>query len=369
MAQKMKPRPPCRRCGEPVRLPQQRYCSQFCMGQDRRKRVTVACAYCGQAEERRPSELGASDQHFCTHGHYVAWKRQQERPVHECAHCHQVKPVPAWANVETRKYCSVACLSAARRTSVDVQCLCGKTFTAEPNELRSGRGKYCSAPCRREGIRRNKTVEVACRRCGAARRIPRSQARVWRYCSAACRWGDGAGGAQTITCQRCRAPKRVPQSLLAAGWGKYCSRQCYSEVRKARRPQITCKRPGCRKRVVVSPIQIARNRQFCSRGCYRLSHKVRTFRCQTCRQEKTRDVWRTPRFCSRACANAGRDYHHPDSLEQRNRLILELAEQRMTAPQIARQMPAEWSLTPATVRTVLHRERQARERLVASRMG
>jgi len=363
MAKPRKPRPLCPQCGvreaaTPSRGP---YCGRTCAGLARQQRVTVACAYCGKEEIRRPSELGASDDHFCTHSHYVAWKRAQVREF-TCGYCGERRQLAAWAKTQT--FCSNRCSGLAKRTRVSRVCpMCSTEFDAEPNEVAGGRGKYCSKSCRYEGRRQNCAAEKLCARDGCGQVIcgNRSTVRKRRYCSRRCRWGADGGRSEWITCQReeCRKRKLVPRSLLNCGWGKFCSRACYLQSRREARPWVKCDRRGCLKRFQVSPSAAGR-RRFCSWRCQVLSRRPGTFRCPVCRKVEQRKPGRRPKFCSGACRNRGRHRARSPLVVARNQFILELAANKMKSPRISEKLKANsdgWGLSPPSIRKVISRGR------------
>ena len=360
MPQIKKPRPPCQHCGQPVRLPQQRYCSQFCMGQAWRKRVTIACAYCAEQRERRPSEVTEGN-NFCREEHRIAFLRERgerERPTFRCAWCHTVRPLPRWAKSQT--YCGISCQSAARRTSIARECpVCSTTFMAEPNELANGRGTYCSSPCRYRGRRLRCAAEKPCARVGCVGVIEGSKSSVAkrRYCSSSCRYPSGQEAFRVITCP-CGRQRRVWRHQLRDGFGKFCSRQCYADARRAARPEVRCQYRACRKLFRVSPSGVGR--RFHSWQCFVRSRAPRSYKCPTCGELFRAKAWRKPRFCSLSCANRGRARGRDPVIVARNARILELDGQGWKAPRIWHQIAEEnlaWLTSPEAIRQVIHRAR------------
>ena len=343
-------------CANRVAWPQAEYCSRACWGAAHRKRVSGPCAHCGATVERRPSEMGATSDLFCSRGHYEAWRCARERPTFECRQCHVVKPLPVWAKAQT--FCSNRCSGLAQRKRVPRVCpVCSNSFDAEPNEVANNRGKYCSSACRYEGRRLQCAAEVACARCGVRFTVPRSQAERRRFCKASCRYRTDAPSLQTIVCAHCGGEATVRRYRVLEGFGKYCDRRCFIAAQQPRRPPLTCARRGCWKRFLAFPSQVEKNRRFCSRRCRDLARRPKTFRCPVCKERKPRPPGRRPKFCSRSCRNRGRVVRRETD---RNARILELSAQGLKAPQIQRQISEEnleWFTSPEAIRQVIHRAR------------
>lgn len=365
MVKSRKARPFCDHCGvrEVARTDRGPYCGRTCAGLARQKRVKVVCAYCGREEDRRPSEIGASAQNFCTHAHYVAWQRDQVGEF-TCLQCGERKRLPRWA--KSQMFCGNRCSGLAKRKRVIRTCsVCSATFDCEPNEVASGRGKYCSSACRYAGRRQGCAAEKPCGRaeCDQIIRGNRSQVEKRLYCSSACRWGVAGGRSEVTTCQRigCDKTRRWPYALLKRGFGKFCSRACYRQSKLEARPWLICQRKACLKK----PFQVAPSagskRRFCSWRCQVLARAPKTFRCPACGEVKLRPAGRHPTFCSGACRNRGRLREREPRVVVRNQHILELAARNMKSPAMAEELQvisetmSGWQLDPAAIRKVISR--------------
>jgi Holliday junction resolvase RusA-like endonuclease len=122
------------------------------------------------------------------------------RPTRECAHCGQkFQAYKSWAD---RRYCSDACVTAARQARNTRLCPhCGQQFV--------GRGpttpKYCSPDCANAAER----VTVQCGHCQTEMTIQRCHRKVTNYCSEACRDVGTRARRRSIRkgdCQTCGGP-------------------------------------------------------------------------------------------------------------------------------------------------------------------
>ncbi len=94
-------------------------------------------------------------------------------------------------NGHESKYCSLACVGKAHKTSVKQVCaVCGKEFNARLNRVKKGFDKYCSQEC----MGRASTTKIK------------------------------------KVCAYCGREFEVKPSLVERGYGKYCSSYCFSKA-------------------------------------------------------------------------------------------------------------------------------------------
>lgn len=106
---------------------------------------------------------------------------------------------------------------------------------------------------------------------------------------------------------------------------KTCSRECYLQRKRLKRPVITC--PICGKRFSVPP-WMAKKRKFCSKQCLGVSRKKRAVKvCVICGKKFEANWYRRGRmkYCSKKCLERSRrKVRNRPNKEQLEHLIHEL---------------------------------------------
>ena len=193
---------------------------------------------------------------------------------------------------------------------------CGKEFICVHRNQR-----YCSRACF------NVPKFYVCQVCGKEFRAPPSQKR--KYCSRECFINrlEGHKRAEYVTtpCLVCEKKVTILKSKFDKGLGRFCSNSCrssyYPQYRHPKgtklvtRTTIKCK--SCGKEFEVTPGQLRKGRQFCSRACINKGRpspkrkpKVKRT-CQHCGKEfEVYPSWTKKdesKFCSKECAYKGRE--------------------------------------------------------------
>lgn len=160
-----------------------------------------------------------------------------------------------------RRFCSYACSGASKRTSLPtLVCVsCNKQFT-----LKKHRGvdaikiKYCSRQCYFDGIVNRKT----CAHCGK-----QFTNRNDIYCSREC-VSNSQRKRIGRECATCGKEFQAIPSLIARGFGNFCSLKCARAHEKKQPVEFRCAR--CDNAFTVIPSQLNhRTPKFCSQTCYR----------------------------------------------------------------------------------------------------
>lgn len=342
----------CSRCGLPFTPARGatagRFCSSGCAYAARRRYerpASVVCAQCGtSAPVTANGGRGRLPKYCGSTCYWEAMRRGRVRP--DRPPCRQCGERPASKN---GPFCSHACASSSFRRRVTVVCTrCGQAMETTPGILRQGGGKYCSRACA--------TPPRTARPCEGCQRVMqlRPSERRRRYCSRACRFGPGSGMC-VVSCRVCGTARRVSAGQLRRGHGTYCSRACFASANTRPKTERRCAR--CQAVMLLRPSDLTR--RYCSRRCVALSlRQPRRVRCRLCGKEARIPAWQRWTYCSRACSNRGRQRVRAPESERRNRRILELHAQGLVAPLIRAALLAEdpaWAITPAGVRTVVHR--------------
>jgi hypothetical protein len=254
----------CRQCGQVLKPSQRLYCSHRCMGDALRRGSPISCVQCGRSFYAAPAHV-ADGRRYCSRACSDAAKLKHDRPRHvPCLVCGEATKEHGGAHQP--KYCSRRCVAEARRrASAERQrvLICAQCGGRRPLPLRS-RLRYCSARCASLARRRSET----------------------RVCAA----------------PGCETTLSVQPHQRAVGRRRYCSRACSDRGRRRgnMRPCVRCGRM-----FYLQGIHIKRNRQYCSRACWRGDGGRRSVQCQHCGLGIERWACQLEmgrgKFCSREC--------------------------------------------------------------------
>lgn len=239
------------------------------------------CGYrrCGQP-------LRGQQRRWCREAHRVAELRSKEVdaiPLRPCKTCGQPMPVRSGSG-RPRIYCSSACKPAPiKRRSPVRQRICGNATCGVVSFTTSQpRQRYCSRACRDEASRRRNSIEVECAACGLPFRKRRDDLQRWSVhcCSNECK----AFAKRTqlfcplrwVSCPKCRL------TWHASNGRRDLCEQCH--------PPVVRRGPACR--LPRRPVQ---SRHFVSCACEHCGtrfldwanlHPAIYHRCPACRPKR-----------------------------------------------------------------------------------
>jgi len=153
----------CEECGDivekyPCEVKDDNYCSQECLSESRRDRVTVHCAFCSSEITRIKSDIN-EENNFCNQDCLNQYKTQKASVELECDWCGEMFTVKqSYTELDQGVYCSSECgysyISEARTKEENhgyKNCHeCGKRTRFHKNKIERNERFFCSEECSNE---------------------------------------------------------------------------------------------------------------------------------------------------------------------------------------------------------------------------
>jgi predicted nucleic acid-binding Zn ribbon protein len=225
------PRPPCARCGTPIKAGKQ-FCSRSCFALARARRIERLCRRCGNLVSITPSRLAAGRGRYCSDScHRLGRRTQVERVCERCSKRFWIPP--SQLKYRPARFCGTECAAAASiKPRVPVRCQapgCGRVRQVTERRIASGREKFCSLGCYRRSLAA-KRLTISCAQCRRRMAVAPSGASR-RFC----RWRCYrlATAPRTFTCLQC------PREFESRLWRdkRFCSLSCANRRRRERSPE------------------------------------------------------------------------------------------------------------------------------------